>query len=142
MSKNDLTLLNSDFDLFDPFFNDEFFRGPKFDRPPFEVLKTDVIENNDNYELVMDVPGIEKENISIDIEDGYITIGVTKKETEETKKKHFVRKERFNFHQKRTFYVGNVEIDNIKAKLENGVLTITIPKEQEKIINKKQIAID
>ena len=74
---NDLTLFGNDFDLFDPFFgNDLFFegRGKKHQ----ELLKTDVIENDKNYELVMDVPGLEKKDISIEVDNGYLTIQAQK----------------------------------------------------------------
>jgi len=143
MSKNDLALFNNDFDLFDPFFNDDFFRfPPRGEHHPQEMLRCDVIENENDYELVMDAPGLKKENVSIDIEDGYLTINVLKKEDEETKKKKFVRKERHFFQSKRSFYVGNVDESLVKAKMENGELTITIPKEEKKIINKTKIAID
>ena len=118
MKRNELSIFDPGFDLFDPFFPDEFFR--REEKAERNLLKTDVVENENNYELTMDVPGLSKED--------------------ETKK-HFVRKERYYYEAKRTFYVGDINENDITAKIENGELLITVPKEQEKKETRKQITI-
>lgn len=140
MSRNELGFFNDNFDLLDPFFNDDFFKAEP--RHQHELLKTDVVETADGYELIMDVPGIKKENINLDLEDGYLTISATKSSKEDEGKKNYVRRERQYFSAKRSFYVGSIEESDIKAKLENGELHIVVPKETEKVINKKQISIE
>lgn len=137
---NDLTLFGNDFDLFDPFFGNDLFyegRGKKHQ----ELLKTDVIENDKNYELVMDVPGLEKKDISIEVDNGYLTIQAQKTNDEDSKKKHFIRKERTYYSAKRSFYVGDIKEEEIKASMVNGELHIEIPKEEKKVVTKKTIQI-
>ena len=137
---NDLTLFGNDFDLFDPFFGNDLFlegRGKKHQ----ELLKTDVIENDKNYELVMDVPGLEKKDISIEVDNGYLTIQAQKTNDEDAKKKHFIRKERTYYSAKRSFYVGDIQEEEIKASMVNGELHIEIPKEEKKVVTKKTIQI-
>ena len=138
MSRNELSFFNNDFDLFNPF-SDDFF---KIEKNYKEVLRTDIVENENDYELIMEVPGFLKENININVQDGYLTIEVNKNAKEDVNKKKYLRKERRYFSAKRSFYVGDIEEDQIKAKLENGELHITVPKEQEKVITKKQINIE
>ena len=137
---NDLTLFGNDFDLFDPFFGNDLFlegRGKKHQ----ELLKTDVIENDKNYELVMDVPGLEKKDISIEVDNGYLTIQAQKTNDEDAKKKHFIRKESTYYSAKRSFYVGDIQEEEIKASMVNGELHIEIPKEEKKVVTKKTIQI-
>ena len=105
MTRNELSIFDPGFDLFDPFFPDEFFkREEKAER---NLLKTDVVENENNYELTMDIPGLKKEDIDIHLENGYLTIAAHKSQKEEDTKKHYVRKERHYYEAKRTFYVGD-----------------------------------
>lgn len=144
MSRNEVSLFNTGFDLFDPFFDDDFFRGTFVPQRKHEdvLLKTDVIEKENGYELIMDVPGLNKEDVNIEVEDGYLTITATKKSNEEEKKHKYVRKERIYYQAKRTFYVGNVNESEVKAKLEKGELHIEVPKEEEKKIAKTTISIE
>ena len=144
MSRNEVSLFNTGFDLLDPFFEDDFFRDPFVPQRKHEdaLLKTDVIEKENGYELIMDVPGLNKEDVSIEVEDGYLTITATKKSNDEEKNKKFVRKERSYYQAKRTFYVGNIEESSVKAKLEKGELHIDVPKEEEKKVAKTTISIE
>ena len=89
----------------------------------------------------MDVPGLEKKDISIEVDNGYLTIQVQKANKEENEKKHFIRKERTYYTAKRSFYVGDIEENDIKASLTNGELHIEIPKEEKKVVTKKTIEI-
>ena len=131
---------NDPFDLFDPFFNDFFGleRNAKYN----EVMKTDIIDHKDSYEMKIDMPEINKDDIKMSLENGYLTIEAKlEKNTDENDK--YIRKERYYGEFKRSYYVGdNVKEEDIDAKLENGVLTLNIKKiEEEKAPEKKYIAI-
>lgn len=107
--------LNDYFDLFNPNNTKEK-----------EVMKTDIYEENNNYIIESDLPGISKENIKINYENGYLTI-IAK--TKELKVNTFIRREKYYGEFKRSFYIGFKKEDNIKANFQNGILTITFPKE-------------
>lgn len=117
----------------DPF--DAFFGTPthRTTVPP-TMMRTDIKETDTAFELAIDLPGFAKEDVAVDLKDGYLTINAkTAKETEDKDEKGtYVRKERFSGTCSRTFYVGeDIEEDDVKAKFENGVLTIDVPKKQE-----------
>ena len=137
----DLISRNNDFDLWEPFV--DFFDVP---RPPKHremenLMKTDIKEKEDCYELEVDLPGFKKEDVSVDINKGYLTISAHRKdEHEEHDKHHYIRKERFIGSAQRSFYVGDIKEEDISAKLENGTLSITIPK-QKQVETKKRIEI-
>ena len=128
------------FDLFgDDFFNDDFFGGKE--KNTFNLMKTDVKETENSYILEVDLPGYSKENIKIDVEDGYLTINakVEKSENDEEKGK-YVRRERFTGEMSRSFYVGeDVEVEDVKASFKNGILNLEVPKvDQEKKKSEKK----
>ena len=117
------------FDLFE-----DMFRDPFFDERESRIMRTDIKEKGDKYIIDIDLPGYEKENIKIDVEDGYLTVHATidsnKEEKEEGK---FVRKERYVGSCSRSFYVGeDVKEDDIKATFRNGILKLEVPKKEEK----------
>ena len=128
------------FDLFDNFFEDDFFRGREN-----HLMKTDIREKKDKYLIDIDLPGFEKENINIELNNGYLEISAkVDKEENHSDEEKFVRKERFFGECSRSFYVGEqVEEEDIQAEFKNGTLKIEIPKkeEQKKLPEKKQIAI-
>ncbi len=131
----------NDFDLFDEMFSDPFFTETEN-----KVMKTDIKEKKDKYVIDMDLPGYEKNDIKIDIQDGYLTVhaNVNKEETEKDEGK-YVRKERYVGECSRSFYIGeNVSEDEIKAKFKNGTLTIEVPKKDDKkeLPEKKYIPIE
>ncbi|NDO47445.1 Hsp20/alpha crystallin family protein [Clostridium sp. MD294] len=138
--------------LFDEFINSpwekEFFGGksPFFGSYEKSIMKTDIKEKNNNYEIDIDLPGFQKEEISANLENGYLTISATKGEQKEEKNENgvYIRRERYTGQCTRSFYVGDaVEQQDIKAKFENGILRLTIPKkEQRKVEPKKYIAIE
>lgn len=99
-------------------------------------MKCDIYEKNGNYYIEADVPGIEKENINLECEDGYLTITAVKEENQEENDKNYSKKERFYGKVQRRFYVGDIDADTIKASFNNGVLNITIPKQEEKRTSK------
>ena len=130
-----------DFDLFgDDFFRDDFFKGEKSN-----LMKTDIKETEDSYILDVDLPGYQKEDIKVDITDGYLTINAkTSNENKEEKKGKFVRRERFMGECTRSFYVGeDIRENEIKASFKNGILNLEIPKvnPEEKKSDKKYIEI-
>ena len=93
-----------------------------------DLMKIDVNENEHDFEVFVDLPGFKKEDLKLDLTDGYITISANKTLEEEDKKK-YIRKERFYGSVSRSFYVGDsIKKEDIKAKFDNGVLTLSIPK--------------
>ena len=125
-------------DLFDDFFED-------FPVVESKCMKTDIKECENNYELIIDLPGFNKDNINISIENGYLQISAkTTSDKEEKEKGKYLRRERFEGEFKRNFYIGeNVSEDEIKASFKNGILKIEVPKVKETPnSNKKYIEID
>jgi len=133
-----------DFDLFDDFFNDPFFRGEK--RHSHPLMKTDIKENEDNYIIDIDLPGFDKKDIQIDVENGYLNINAkSDSSNDEEEKGKFIRRERYYGECSRSFYIGeDVCEDDIKASFKNGILTLDVPKvkEEDQKPDKKFITID
>ena len=131
----------NDFDLFDDMFSDPFFTGTEN-----KVMKTDIKEKKDKYEIEMDLPGYEKDDIKIEIQDGYLTVHAKVNKNEDEKEDgKYVRKERYIGECSRSFYVGdNVKEEDIKAKFKNGTLKLEVAKkdEQKELPDKKYIQID
>ncbi len=137
--KNYLVRRNNPISLFDEAF-DDFFK-PAFFNLDNSVMKTDVKEDDKGYTLEIEMPGYNKEDIAINLEDGYVSVSARKAEKEEDKNHKYIRKER-SVSCSRSYYVGDIEEKDVKAKFENGVLTITFPKEKEKLPEKRTIAIE
>lgn len=147
--------------LFDDFFED-FFDLQVFDdremqkaqkklygRHAANMMKTDVQEHEDHYEVDIDLPGFKKDELSLELKNGYLMITAAKgldKEDKEEKTGKFVRRERYAGSMSRSFYVGkDVKQEDIHARYENGVLKLSIPKMDErkpKIEDKHYIAIE
>ena len=110
------------------------------------VMKTDLKEQDDGYELAIDLPGFKKEQIDLQLQNGYLTISATKGLEEESKnrKGKIVHQERYSGSMTRSFYIGEeVKEEDVKAKFENGVLTLDFPKEKTiKLPEKKTIQIE
>lgn len=126
-------------------FFDDFFKDPFFDIQESNVMKTDIKEKKNNYELVMDLPGYDKKDIKMHIEDGYLIINASTKNDVEDKDKNgkYVRKERYFGECSRSFYVGdNIKEEDIKAEFKNGTLNIEIPKKEEIEQKKEKKYID
>ena len=108
------------------------------------LMRTDVKEDKEGYEVHIDLPGFKKEDVQITLKDGYMTVAASRvNEVEEGKK--YLRRERYVGNVSRSFYVGEVLTEeDIKAKFENGVLKITLPKKEEvpKVEEPKHIAIE
>ena len=114
--------------MFDDFFGNH---NPLFGKNGRNLMKTDIRETDDakSYRLAVDLPGFKKEEISLDLKDGYLTISAEKglNKDEEDKKGRLLRQERYAGSCSRSFYVGDV-----KAKYESGVLSVLVPKEDIK----------
>ena len=108
-----------------------------FDRSFFstkEGMKTDVKEVDDGYELDIDLPGFQKDDIKARLTDGYLTITASKAENKEEKDKEgrYIRRERYSGSMSRSFYVGSaVKEEDIRAKFENGILKLSVPKNKK-----------
>ena len=122
---------------FDDFFDD--FLSSRRDNN----MKCDIYEKDDLYNIVLDVPGFSKEDISIEVDDGYLTVTASKKDevNESDKSKNYIRRERVFGKYERSFYVGDLEEDKIRAEFKDGTLKISLPKKKE-IENKKTIEIE
>ena len=110
------------------------------------VMKTDLKEHEDGYELSVDLPGFKKDQIQLQLSNGYLTVSAAKgiEEEDKDKKGRLVHQERFSGSMSRSYYVGeNLEEEDIKARFENGVLTLDFPKvEQKKLPERKTIQIE
>lgn len=127
--------------MFDDFFSDSFgMMGPQtrdalYGKHAKNLMKTDIRETDTSYELDIDLPGFKKDEVSIDLKDGYLTISAAKglDKDAEDKKGKYIRQERYAGACSRSFYVGwDVEPDEISAKFESGILQISVPKETRK----------
>lgn len=133
--------------VFDDFFEDpfkDFARVPA--RPQNELMRTDVKELENGFELSIALPGVKKEDITAEINDGYLTISATTSSNKDEKNADgkYIRRERFYGSAKRSFYVGeDITEEDIKAKYEDGILTLDIPKKEAKPVveEKKYINI-
>ena len=138
--------------LFDDLFNDAFGRDmwnmdkTLYGKNAARIMKTDVHETEDGYELDVDLPGFKKDEIGIELKDGYLTITASKgldKDEKEKKTRRVIRQERYVGTSQRTFYVGDVRPEEVKCKYESGVLTINVPKaDARRIENPHTIMIE
>ena len=140
--------------LFDDFFTDPFGmmvmpqrHDPLYGKHSKNLMKTDVRETEDSYELDVDLPGFKKDEVNVELKNGYLTIqaakGLDKDETD--KKGKYIRQERYAGACSRSFYVGEgVTEEDIKAEFKHGILTLVVPKKEAKpaVEQKKYIAIE
>ena len=125
--KNELGL----FDTFNSMFNEAISRE----------MRTDIEENENQYLITMDIPGVNKENIDISVLDGTVTVSVKKVKTE-TENKNYVIRERSVRSDSRSFYLYIIDENSIKAKYENGILTLVVSKAKPVEEPKKTISIE
>ncbi len=139
--------------LFDDFMDD--FRYPAFpdvDKTLYgkhakNLMKTDVKEKDGSFEVDIDLPGFKKDEITMHLEDGYLTVSAAKglDKDEKDEKGTYVRHERYAGNMSRSFYVGEqITEDDIHPKYENGILSFSVPKKEGKAIEdkKRYIAIE
>ena len=125
--------------LFDDFFDDGFLnafggRNPLFGKHAKNMMKTDVRETDSTYEIDVDLPGFKKDEINVNLEDGYLTISAAKglDKDEKDKKGKYIRQERYAGAMSRSFYVGDVQPKEVSAKYEDGILRVSLPKRTER----------
>ncbi len=140
--------------LFDEFFNDPFEmnmllprgRDPLYGKHSKNLMKTDVRETENSYELDVDLPGFKKEDVNVELKNGYLTIATSKSldKDEKDQKGRYIRQERYAGAMSRSFYVGeDVQPSEISAKFENGILQLSVPKaEQKRLPKTTTIAIE
>ena len=139
--------------MFDDFFSDPFgmmvpqTRAALYGKHAKNLMKTDIRETDDAkaYRFAVELPGFEKDEIHVDVQDGYLTVSAEKglDKDEENKKGRVLRQERYSGACSRSFYVGDVKPEDVKAKYESGVLTVLIPKEEpKKLTSSSKIAIE
>ena len=140
--------------LFDEFFNDPFEmnmllprgRDPLYGKHSKNLMKTDVREMEGSYELDIDLPGFKKEDVNVELKNGYLTIAASKSldKDEKDQKGRYIRQERYAGAMSRSFYVGeDVQPSEISAKFENGILQLSVPKaEQKRLPKTTTIAIE
>ncbi len=140
--------------LFDEFFNDPFEmnmllprgRDPLYGKHSKNLMKTDVRETENSYELDVDLPGFKKEDVNVELKNGYLTIAASKSldKDEKDQKGRYIRQERYAGAMSRSFYVGeDVQPSEISAKFENGILQLSVPKaEQKRLPKTTTIAIE
>ena len=132
--------------LFDEFFGDWDREMRRMDRKLYgrnaaREMKTDVHEHEDHYEVDIDLPGFKKEDITLELQNGYLTVTAAKGlDKEQTNKGKVIRQERYTGTLRRSFYAGDgLTEEDIGAKLEHGVLSLNIPKKDEKKFPEKKV---
>ena len=133
------------FNLFDDFFTNDFFPKTDFFSKDRNLMRTDVKEMKDKYLLDIDLPGFDKENINISLDNGYLNISAKVDEKNDSDDEKYVRRERYYGECSRSFYVGeDINEDDIQAEFKNGILKIELPKKQieDKSKEIKQIPIN
>ena len=132
------------FDDFDRWMDTSFHDVDKalYGKNAKNMMKTDVKETDKGYEVDVDLPGFKKDEIQLELNDGYLTISAEKglDKDEENEKKHYLRRERYAGGMSRSFYVGEgITEKDIHAKYEYGILKLSIPKEQPKAVPEKHL---
>ena len=128
--------------LFDEFFDHDFpmipmrsIRNPLYGKNAKNLMKTDVRETDNTYELDIDLPGFKKDEVQLDLKDGYLTISAAKglDKDQEDKKGKYIRQERYAGACSRSFFVGEeIEPRDVSAKFEDGILRVSLPKRVKK----------
>lgn len=135
-----LPSIRRSFGLFDDFFDDPFFNSKKERKNELMIMQTDIQDKDGKYLISVDLPGYDKENIDVELENGYLTISANTVKENTVDEEGYIKRERYSGNCRRTFYVGeNVSEDDIKAKFENGTLKISVPKEEETKKDKKKL---
>ena len=135
--------------LFDEFFHDDFpmfpvmgARDPLYGKHAKNLMKTDVRETDSTYELDIDLPGFKKDEITVDLRNGYLSISAAKGLDRDQKDQvgKYIRQERYAGACSRSFYVGeNVDPRDVTAKFEDGILKLSLPKHAQKELPKNPV---
>lgn len=125
-------------DIFDSFFNDSFF--PAF-FPEGSGIRADIRETDREYIVDAEVPGVNKEDIKLDLKDDVLTISVERNEQLNEERENYIRRERRYGSYSRSFYVENVRHEDVTAKYKDGILTVVLPKAEGENNRKRRIEI-
>ena len=120
-------------------------RNPLYGKHAKNLMKTDVKETGDHYEVDIDLPGFQKDEISVELQNGYLTIQAAKGLDRDQKDQEgrYIRQERYSGTCSRSFYVGDVQPEEINAKYDSGILMLTLPKkDQQTLPTQNRIAIE
>ena len=143
MEVNKMKYFPRNLDVFDDMFDGFFTKEPAYNN---SIMRTDVFEKDGYYNLDIELPGYQKEDVQMELIDGYLNIKATHNVSNEEKdaKGNLIRSERRFGSCSRSFYVGeNIKAEDVKAKFENGILNIVLPsKEQKSIETKQTVTID
>ena len=127
--------------LFDEFFNEPFAmvapqgHNPLYGKHAKNLMKTDVRETENSFEVDMDLPGFKKDEVNLELKDGYLTVSADKALDKDKKDNEgrYIRQERWSGSCSRSFYVGeNVKPEDVHAKFEDGILRLSLPKQEQK----------
>ena len=127
--------------MFDDFFNDDFSmfpvlsgRNALYGKHARNLMKTDVRETGNTYEVDIDLPGFKKDEISVDLKDGCLTVSASKSldKDEKDNEGRYIRQERYAGACSRSCYVGDVRPDQVSAQYEDGILRLSMPKQEQK----------
>ena len=134
--------------LFDDFFGEPFpmtmphEHNPLYGKHEKNLMKTDVRETENTYELDIDLPGFKKDEVNVELKEGYLTITASKglDKDEQDKNGKYIRRERYTGSCSRSFYIGDgVEPTDVTAKFENGILQLSVPKNVQKALPKSTL---
>ena len=128
--------------LFDELFDDAFDRrfwgnrDPLYGKNAKNLMKTDVAESDDSYRLAIDLPGFRKEDVNVELKNGYLTVTATKglNKDQQNEDGRYIRRERYTGSCSRTFYVGDVRPEDVKCRYESGVLMMLLPKRDARVM--------
>ena len=112
-------------------------KNPLYGKRAKNMMKTDIREHDDGYEIDIDLPGFKKDEINVELDDGYLTISAEKSLDKDEEKKHgrYIRRERYAGALQRSFYVGDaLTQEDIKAKYEHGILKLSVPKKEAQAV--------
>ena len=124
------------------YYLDSIFDDFMDEKSNLDIMKCDIYEKDGAYHIEADIQGFKKDEVSVECEDGYVTISAEKNSENEEKDedKKYLKRERFYGKTSRKFYVGDIDSERIEAEFKDGILKIVVPKE-EKLPNKKSIDI-
>ncbi len=130
--------------LFDDFFNDFAYpakNAGRYNTSVSHMMRTDVKEGETGFELDIELPGFKKEDIGVELKDGYLTINANRDENNDKQDENgkYIRRERYYGTCSRSFYVGKeLTEEDIKARFENGILKLSVPKKDKAAVEEKK----
>lgn len=124
--------------MFENFFSNSF---APMTNSKFNAMSVDIKENESEYVIKADLPGVDKEEINIELKNNYLTIAVERDEETTEERENYIRKERHFGSMSRCFYVDNIKEDEIDADFKNGTLSIKLPKKKPSNVETTKIDI-